>query len=275
MIDEAMLEEITPNELARGYSHRDGETVFKCLRCDACFEEGRVYPSAGGFSIASRAASEHASTAHGDLFGEILGLGKEVTGIPDALGDLLKLLYEGGSDKEIAAALGGKSPSTIRNQRRALRKREAEAKIFLALMDLLEKAGKRVGRFVTYPSVMPMQDDRAVITSEEAGMIESKYLKADGSLLRIPRKEKEKLVILRRIAERFEQGRLYTQKESDAILIKADADYAALRRYLIDYRFLEREPDGSAYWVRGAKPSAGPLPRISADTPEGKAPCIS
>ena len=254
MIDETIIEEISSEDLARGYSHRDGDTFYKCLRCSAVFEEGRVYASADGFSVASRAVLEHAVTAHGNLFEEILGMGKEVTGVPDALGDLLRLLYRGGSDKEIAAALGGKSPSTIRNQRRALRKREAEAKIFLALMDLLEKAGKRVGRFVAYPSAMPMQDDRAVITSEEAGMIESKYLKEDGSLLRIPRKEKEKLVILRRIAGRFEQGRLYTQKEVDAILIRADADYAALRRYLIDYRFLEREPDGSAYWVMGVKP---------------------
>lgn len=262
-----MIEEISSKDLTRGYSQSEGDRVYKCLRCDAVFEEGRVYPSAGGFSVASRAVSEHALSAHGDLFEEILGMGKEVTGVPEALGELLKLLYKGGSDKEIAATLGGKSPSTIRNQRRSLRKREAEAKIFLALMDLLEKAGKRVGRFVVYPSAMPMRDDRAVITAEEAGMIESKYLKEDGSLLRIPRKEKEKLVILRRIAGRFEQGRIYTQKEVDAILIRADADYAALRRYLIDYRFLEREPDGSAYWVRGAKPSAGPLPRISADTP--------
>ena len=205
-------------------------------------------------ATAERAVRDHVRTGHGDLFEELLGLGKDLTGIPDALSDVLRLLYKGGSDKEIAVALGGKSPSTVRNQRRALRKREAEAKIFLVLMELLDNAGKRVGRFVAYPASMPMQDDRSVITEEEAGVIEKKYLKEDGSLLRIPRKGKEKLVILRRIAERFAQGRTYTQKETDAILIKADADYAALRRYLIDYRFLEREPDGSAYWVAGVKP---------------------
>ena len=100
-----------------------------------------------------------------------------------------------------------------------------------------------------------MRDDRAVVTAEEAAAIEKKYLRADGSLVRIPRKEKEKLVILVRLAERFASGRLYSQKEVDVILAGADPDYAALRRYLVDYRFLEREPDGSAYWVRGGKPS--------------------
>lgn len=255
MIDEKIIMTNSVEDLIRGYS-RDAETgAFHCLRCDAAFEEGRVYPSAGGFSTAERAAREHAASAHGDLFAELLDMGKEATGIPEAMADVLRQLRAGRSDKEIAAALGGKSPSTVRNQRLALRRREAEAKVFLALMALLERGGESVGRFVAYPAAMPMRDDRAVVTAEEAAAIERKYLRADGGLTRIPRKEKEKLVILVRLAERFAPARLYTQKEVDAILAVADPDYAALRRYLVDYRFLEREPDGSAYWVRGAKPS--------------------
>ena len=256
MIDETLIEQCSTEDLARGYAKTADSASYRCLRCDATFEEGLVYPSGKAMATAERAMSDHVRNGHGDLFEELLGLGKELTGIPDALSDVLRLLYRGDSDKEIALALGGKSSSTVRNQRRALRKREAEAKLFLVLMALLDKAGKRVGRFVAYPSSMPMQDDRSIITEEEAEVIERKYLREDGSLLRIPRKEKEKLVVLRRIAERFAEGRLYTQKETDSILIKADADYAALRRYLIDYRFLEREPDGSAYWVAGAKPSS-------------------
>ena len=248
MIDEKLLEAIESRDLARGYRRGGDGASFSCLRCGARFEEGRVYPSAGGYSTAERAAQEHLAEAHGDLFEEILDSGKEVTGIPEAMAQVLRLLHKGKSDREIAAALGGKSPSTVRNQRRALRKRESEAKILLALMEMLDASGKRVGRFVAYPAAMPMQDDRAIVTEEEAMAIEKKYLLADGSLLRIPRKEKEKLVVLRRIAERFEAGRIYGQKEVDQILIKADTDYAALRRYLIDYRFLERKPDGSAYW---------------------------
>ncbi len=251
MIDENIVESISIEDLARGYRRGDDGKSFACLRCGSRFEEGRVYPSAGGYSTAERAAREHSDEAHGDLFEEILDAGKEVTGIPDAMAQVLRLLHKGKSDREIAAALGGKSPSTVRNQRRALRKRESEAKILLALMAMLDASGKEVGRFVAYPAAMPMQDDRAVVTEGEAAAIEKKYLLADGSLLRIPRKEKEKLVVLRRIAERFEPGRIYGQREVDSILLKADTDYAALRRYLIDYRFLERKPDGSAYWVRG------------------------
>jgi len=254
MIDETLIDQCSTEELAQGYTRISGTPSYRCLRCDAAFEDGLVYPSGKNMATAERAIHDHVQNVHGSMFEELLGLGKDITGVPDALADVFRLLYKGGSDKEIAAALGGKSPSTVRNQRRALRKREVEAKIFLVLMALLDKAGKRVGRFVSYPASMPMQDDRAIITEEEADAIEKKYLLDDGSLLRIPRKEKEKLVIIRRIAERFAQGRVYTQKETDAILVKADPDYAALRRYLIDYRFLEREPDGSAYWVAGVKP---------------------
>ncbi|MFA6366567.1 MAG: DUF2087 domain-containing protein [Candidatus Hydrogenedentales bacterium] len=256
MIDEKLIESRSGNDLARGYYRGKDGSSFHCFRCDAVFEKGRVYPSAGGFSSAERAMEEHVAADHGNLFEEILDMGKDATGIPDAMAEVLRLLHKGNTDKEIATMLGGKAPSTVRNQRRALRRRETEAKIFLALMKLLDQSGKRVGRFIAYPASMPMQDDRAVVTEEEAQAIETKYLKSDGSLLRIPRKEKEKLVILRRIAERFAADRLYGQKEVDAILIQADADYAALRRYLIDYRFLEREPDGSAYWVKGEKPCA-------------------
>jgi len=255
MIDEKIIMTNSIENLVQGYSHDELAGAFRCLRCDAVFEEGRVYSSAGGFSTAERAVREHVASAHGDLFAELLDMGKEATGIPEATADVLRQLRAGRSDKEIAAALGGKSPSTVRNQRLALRRREAEAKVFLALMALLERGGESVGRFVAYPSAMPMRDDRAVVTAEEAAAIEKKYLQQDGSLTRIPRKEKEKLVILVRLAERFAPARLYSQKEVDAILAVADPDYAALRRYLVDYRFLEREPDGSAYWVRGAKPA--------------------
>ena len=250
MIDEKLIESRSSNDLARGYYRGKDGSSFHCLHCDAVFEKGRVYPSADGFSTASRAMKEHVASAHGNLFEEILDMGKDATGIPNAMAEVLRLLYKGNADKEIATILGGKAPSTVRNQRRALRKRESEAKILLALMEMLDAGGKRVGRFVVYPAAMPMQDDRAIVTEEEALAIERKYMHSDGSLLRIPRKEKEKLVVLRRIAERFEAGRIYDQKEVDQILLKADADYAALRRYLIDYRFLERKPDGSAYWSK-------------------------
>lgn len=253
MIDENTLKSISIRELSQGFSRTANGETYACLRCNATFRTGYVYPVASGLATAAKAAAEHAETAHGDIFVDLLALGKEMTGIPEAQADLLGLLRLNRSDREIAAALGGKSPSTIRNQRRALRKREVESKIFLALMKLLEGQGLKDDRLIEYHKDMPMQDDRINVTESEAAAIEQKYLDADGRLPKIPRKEKEKLIILRKLAEKFLPGKMYGRTEVDDMLGYANPDYAALRRYLVDYRFLEREPDGSAYWVSGTR----------------------
>ncbi len=253
MIDETILRSVSPKELASGFRHDRKAGTYRCLRCGATFAEGYVYPLASGMATAPAAVAEHARTAHADIFGELLALGKEMTGIPEAQADLLNLLRLGRNDREIAAARGGKSPSTIRNQRRALRKREVESKIFLALMRLLELQGRKDDKLVVYHKDMPMQDERTKVTESEAAAIEQKYLDAGGRLPKIPRKEKEKLVILRKLAQKFKSGKIYGRTEVDDMLRYVNPDYAALRRYLVDYRFLEREPDGSAYWVYGTR----------------------
>ena len=253
MIDENTINRASPRELAQGFSHGARGESYRCLRCEATFSEGYVYPTSLGLATAAKAAAEHARTAHGDIFGDLLSLGKEITGIPEAQADLLGLLRLKKNDREIADALGGKSPSTIRNQRRALRKREVESKIYLALMELLEKQGSREDRLVEYHNEMPVRDDRTLVTQSEAAAIERKYLDAEGRLPKIPRKEKEKLVILKKLSEQFHPGRIYGRTEVDDMLGFANPDYAALRRYLVDYKFLEREPNGSAYWVSGSR----------------------
>jgi hypothetical protein len=253
MIDENTINTLSTRELAQGFSRAGKGESYRCLRCEAAFEEGYVYPTSSGLAMAAKAAADHAQTAHGDIFVDLLALGKEITGIPEAQADLLGLLRLKKNDRDIAASLGGKSPSTIRNQRRALRKREVESKIFLALMELLEKQGSKEDRMLEYHKEMPVQDDRTKVTESEAAAIERKYLDAEGRLPKIPRKEKEKLVILKKLSEMFRPGRIYGRTEVDDMLGFCNPDYAALRRYLVDYKFLEREPDGSAYWVSGSR----------------------
>lgn len=63
-----------------------------------------------------------------------------------------------------------------------------------------------------------------------------------------PSKEKRKYVVLMKIVEQFGYDRRYTEKEINAILKDIYEDFALLRRYLIDYQFLERTRDGREYW---------------------------
>ncbi len=73
-----------------------------------------------------------------------------------------------------------------------------------------------------------------------------KYIK-DGRIIQMPRKweSKEKLFIY--VASFFDVGQEYTEKEVNEILKEHYSDYALLRRYLVDFKFLERSVDGKLY----------------------------
>ncbi len=244
--------------LVRGYG-TDARGDRACLYCAQRFQEGRIYPVDDGYLDADRAARRHVETVHGGPFRALASLGARSAGITEVQASVLELLHEGHDDAEIARRLGGKSTSTVRNHRFQLRKREAEARNFLALMILLDRAGRGAGRFVGYAQDMPGLDERAVVTEEEAARIETKHFRSAGiggamaeapAIRTWPRQQKAKLVLLRRISSLFEPGRRYRESEVNDLLRPVWDDHVTIRRYLIEYRFLDRKPDGSEYWLR-------------------------
>ena len=95
-----------------------------------------------------------------------------------------------------------------------------------------------------------MADERLLITDEEYQKILGNIFESlDPLRLKVlSSREKKKLVALRRIAEEFEPDRQYSEKEVNAILKAIFPDFATLRRDLIDYGYLKRTADCSAYW---------------------------
>jgi hypothetical protein len=71
----------------------------------------------------------------------------------------------------------------------------------------------------------------------------------DGRLVQIPAVHSKRLVVLDWLAGLFEPGRAYPENEVNEALGQVHADYAALRRYLVDEEFLHRR-DGF-YWRAG------------------------
>ncbi|MGI6649635.1 MAG: DUF2087 domain-containing protein [Bacillota bacterium] len=69
----------------------------------------------------------------------------------------------------------------------------------------------------------------------------------DGQLFQL---EESSLIALREIAQKFQQGRLYREREINEILKQYYDDHITLRRFLIEYGFLARKPDGSQYWLK-------------------------
>ena len=74
------------------------------------------------------------------------------------------------------------------------------------------------------------------------------FFNPDGTLISIPVKLAKKLAVLRHIAADLSPDTKYPEKELNAIIAKYHDDTAALRRYMIEYRILERDGE-SVYWV--------------------------
>ncbi len=70
----------------------------------------------------------------------------------------------------------------------------------------------------------------------------------DGTIVQLPVNRRKQDVILRYVAEHFEIGKVYTEKQVNAIFSGLYRDIPILRRYLISFGYLDRERDGSAYW---------------------------
>ncbi len=77
-----------------------------------------------------------------------------------------------------------------------------------------------------------------------------RFLDEEGKIKQLPAKKEARLTVLAYLAEKFEAGRDYTEKEVNTIIDSwhTFGDYFLLRRELIDSALMQREPDGSRYW---------------------------
>ena len=71
-----------------------------------------------------------------------------------------------------------------------------------------------------------------------------------GRLKQYHSKHPVRMIVLQRIADQFEAGKDYTEKEVNQMIQEriVFSDPALIRRELIDYAFLHRERDCSRYW---------------------------
>ena len=77
----------------------------------------------------------------------------------------------------------------------------------------------------------------------------------DGRIRAFPAHEATYLVLLRYVAEVFEPGVLYSEKQVSEVLARFNEDTARLRRSLVDYSFMAREGGGGAYWRLEKQPA--------------------
>ena len=87
----------------------------------------------------------------------------------------------------------------------------------------------------------------------------SAFLDKEGKIVQIPVPYKKKITVLAYLSCKFEEDRIYSEKEVNAMINcwHTFGDYFILRRLLVDYKFLDRKQDGSAYWVISASVMEG------------------
>lgn len=78
----------------------------------------------------------------------------------------------------------------------------------------------------------------------------NKFLDTEGRLTQFPAKKRNKILVLLYLAEKFEEGHNYTEKDINEIIDRYHTfqDKWLLRRELINNGFLDRIKDGSKYW---------------------------
>jgi hypothetical protein len=83
---------------------------------------------------------------------------------------------------------------------------------------------------------------------EDDARILRRYFRG-GRLTQIPSQRSRKIVILDRLAQEFDVGSRYSERQVNAILRRFHEDVASLRRFLVDEGFLDRA--AGEYWRSG------------------------
>lgn len=242
---------LTWGEIKQGYRFDPEKNAFLCHYCDKAFPAGQVFSMDGAFFTPEYAAAKHIEAEHGGNIRQLLYADTKYNTLSDHQKELLSLFYENRPDQEIAKKLG-LSASTVRHQKFTFREKAKQAKLYLA-----QYAQVFEGKPVSQEDIVPIHnqatyyDDRYVITEQErTRILETVFDSLDPLRLKVfSAKEKKKVVILTKMAEQFEAGRHYTEKEVNQILKPIYEDYGTIRRFLIMYGFMERNDDGSKYWL--------------------------
>jgi len=249
-------------ELKRGYKFDEQKGCYICLLCGQSFERGVIYPMENALFDAEKAIETHVKAQHPPMFEFYLNMGRAYTGLSAGQDELARLFYQGYSDKEITAITGSNSVSTIRNQRFAIREKYKQAKILVALTEILEeqmenqKKDRKTSvdgeKLVDFHPAANAIDARFAITQAEKEEVLARYFGSDDQTLikRFPAKEKRKIIIMQKIMGDFSAGIDYNEKEVNEIIKRFFDDFESVRRALIQYGFMDRTKDGTRYWVK-------------------------
>jgi hypothetical protein len=256
MIDK--LISLTLDEIKNGYTYDSHLDKYICNSCSREFENGEIFKVGDRYFDAEKMIKIHIQKEHAEVLGDLMSYDKKYTGVTENQKELLTMISSGMADSEIAKKMGV-APATIRHQRFTFREKAKQAKLYLAIYELAFQGMEKNKSLQTSKEDIidvhkgaKMVDDRYFTTkTEEEQVLSIMFSSLEPlKLTTFPAKEKKKIVVLRKITEQFEKDKKYSEKELNAILKGVYEDFATIRRYLIEYGFMERTNDCKYYWVR-------------------------
>lgn len=251
------LSAMSIEEIKNGYSYNVHTDCYVCNICGRKFENGEIFEADGRYFDAARMIRIHNHEEHPDMLDILASSDKKYTGITDNQKELLIMIHSGMTDNEIAKK-SGVAPATIRHQRFVFREKAKQAKLFLAIYELASQGVEKEktvqsesDQIIDVHRGAKMVDDRYFVTKAEEEQILSTMFSSLSplKLKTFSPKEKKKIVILKKISEQFERNKHYSEKELNGILKEIFEDFATIRRYLIEYGFMERTKNCREYWL--------------------------
>ncbi|WP_085524219.1 DUF2087 domain-containing protein [Tuberibacillus sp. Marseille-P3662] len=249
-MDDKRFWQATIEELQQGFVYDPIHEAYNCLICNQSYIKGVIYPSGDMLYDAEKAVRHHIEHEHDSMLDYFLGMNKQYTSLTEHQQALIAYFREGLSDRDIAAKLGA-SPSTIRNHRFKLKEKEKQSRVFLAMMGLLKDEAQDKETLIDIHRGATMVDERFAITEQEKQKVLKTYIDdKTGELIQFPSKEKRKIIVLQYIFKKFDASKTYTEKEINEVIRNFYSDFATIRRYLIEYGFIDRSQDCTQYWVK-------------------------
>ncbi|MHC5251891.1 DUF2087 domain-containing protein [Listeria kieliensis] len=238
----------TYSEVKQGFYHQKNQLI--CNYCEEKFKEGQIYSFSGKFYEAEQAMIEHILEVHGGNARMLREEPGKYNTLTEKQKRLLQAFKSGKKDIQIATEFG-LSASTVRHQKYTFREKAKQAKLYLAQYENTFGMEEEKSSFFLIPSKARNLDDRFMITEEESAKTLKTYFDFNEGLVlqRWPKKQKKIIIILNRIKEELTPHKIYSEKEITQLLNRIYFDPATLRRYLFDYGFISRTPDGKQYWL--------------------------
>lgn len=231
--------------LKKGYLYDEEKKHYFCIYCGAIFDENEIFAIDDKFYNAKHKIAHHIHEQHISPSTYLMSLDKKSIGLTNYQKLLVTDMANGMPDKDIAIK-HEITQTTVRNLRFTLKEKAKQAKAFLALY---ESVFQEASDFAPVHNHATMVDDRYIVTLDEKEKILKTAFESLSPLkLKVfSSKEKKKLVVLAKIAESFEQDKNYDELEINQHLKSIYSDFATIRRYLIEYGFMERSKDGRSY----------------------------